>query len=55
MQDNGTGFDPAKRSSGHGLGNMQARAAGLGASVRLESRPGEGARLLVTVPILPPS
>ena len=55
VQDNGTGFDQAKRSSGHGLGNMQARATGLGASLRLESRPGEGARLLVTVPILPPT
>ncbi len=55
VQDNGAGFDQTKRSSGHGLGNMQARAAGLGASLQLESRPGKGARLLVTVPILPPT
>jgi signal transduction histidine kinase len=55
VQDNGSGFDPARRRDGHGLGNMQARAAGLGAAVRLESRPGEGTRLLVTLPVLAPT
>lgn len=55
VQDNGTGFDPKRRRDGHGLGNMQARAAGLGANVRLESRPGEGTRLLVTLPVLAPA
>lgn len=55
VQDNGAGFDPARRSSGHGLGNMRARAAELGANLRLESRPAEGARLLVTLPFLPPT
>jgi signal transduction histidine kinase len=55
VQDNGAGFDPARRSPGHGLGNMQARAKGLGATLRLDSRPGEGSRLLVTLPFLPPA
>jgi signal transduction histidine kinase len=55
VQDNGAGFDPARRSGGHGLGNMRARAAELGANLRLESRPAEGARLLVTLPILSPT
>jgi signal transduction histidine kinase len=55
VQDNGRGFDPARRRAGHGLGNMQARANGLGATLRLESRPGEGTRLLVTLPILAPA
>lgn len=55
VQDNGAGFDPARRSSGHGLGNMRARAIQLGAHLRLESSPAAGARLLVTLPILPPT
>ena len=56
VQDNGAGFDAAtSRPGGHGLGNMQARAARLGATLRLTSRPGDGARVLATLPILPPS
>ena len=54
VQDNGTGFDPALRTrSGHGLRNMQARATGLGATVRVESRPAEGTRVVLTFPLLP--
>jgi signal transduction histidine kinase len=56
VQDNGAGFDMEhKRSSGHGLGNMRARAARIGASVRVTSAPGEGARILTTLPVLQPS
>jgi signal transduction histidine kinase len=51
VQDNGTGFDPAARRSGHGLANMRARAQQLGASLRLTSQPGQGARLVFTVPV----
>lgn len=51
VQDNGTGFDPAARSSGHGLANMRARSAQLGATFRLTSQPGQGARLVFTVPV----
>jgi signal transduction histidine kinase len=53
VQDNGEGFDAEhKRSSGHGLGNMRARASRIGASLRVTSSPGEGARILATVPVL---
>ncbi|HVS51235.1 MAG TPA: sensor histidine kinase [Opitutaceae bacterium] len=53
VQDNGSGFDAAtRRDGGHGLGNMQARAGRLGGSVRITSQPGEGARVLATMPIL---
>ena len=53
VQDNGDGFDAEhKRSSGHGLGNMRARATRIGASLRVTSAPGEGARILATVPVL---
>jgi signal transduction histidine kinase len=54
VQDNGAGFDAARqRDRGHGLGNMRARAEKLGATLQVHSRPREGARVLVTLPILP--
>jgi signal transduction histidine kinase len=53
VQDDGIGFDPDnRRPDGHGLGNMQARAERLGATLRVSSRPGEGARIVTTLPIL---
>lgn len=52
VQDNGSGFDPATSpAGGHGLGNMRARAQRLGANVRVESRPGQGTRVVVTLPV----
>jgi signal transduction histidine kinase len=44
IRDDGSGFDPAlvEGTAGHGLRNMQARAAELGASFVLESKPGSG-------------
>jgi signal transduction histidine kinase len=54
VQDNGRGFDPAaRRAGGHGLGNMQARAARIGADLRIASQPGHGARIVATVPLAP--
>jgi signal transduction histidine kinase len=54
VQDNGTGFDPSRRSpTGHGLGNMHARAARLQGQLRLTSEPGHGARLVLTLPVNP--
>lgn len=52
VQDNGTGFDPGLSASGHGLGNMRARADRLGATVRVDSRAGTGTRVVVTLPVL---
>ncbi len=52
VQDNGTGFDPGSRAgTGHGLGNMQARADYLGAVLRIDSRPGDGTRVVLTIPV----
>ncbi len=52
VQDNGTGFDSTvRRDGGHGLGNMHARAERLGATVRFTSQPGEGTRVIVTLPL----
>jgi signal transduction histidine kinase len=53
VQDNGVGFDPARQEGpGHGLGNMQIRARRIGASVRVESQPGNGTRVILTLPLL---
>lgn len=51
VQDNGTGFDPAGAAAGHGLANMRARAAKLGATVQVTSAPGQGTRVLATLPL----
>lgn len=53
VQDDGSGFpvDRIGRQPGHGLGNMQARAEGLGGSIRIESAPGKGTRVLLTLPV----
>jgi signal transduction histidine kinase len=56
VQDNGAGFDPAQtREGGHGLGNMQARAGRLGATLRVTSQPNQGVRVLATLPLLAPT
>ena len=53
IQDNGTGFDPANvASGGHGLTNFRARAASLGAELKIDSRPGHGTRVVLTLPSL---
>jgi signal transduction histidine kinase len=53
VQDNGTGFDATRRrEGGHGLGNMAARANRVGAQTAITSRPGEGTRVVVTLPLL---
>lgn len=55
VQDNGAGFDPGgRRDGGHGLGNMRARAERIGATLQVTSHPGEGARVLATLPLLRP-
>jgi signal transduction histidine kinase len=53
VQDNGAGFNAtSQREGGHGLANMRARAQKLGATLQVTSHPGEGARVLATLPIL---
>src|SRR5690606_21086259 len=42
VEDDGAGFDSSVGAAGHGLKSMQARAAQLGAVLRLESTPGRG-------------
>jgi signal transduction histidine kinase len=49
--DDGAGFDPSLSHPGHlGLGTMRERAASIGASLELDSRPGDGTRVTVRLP-----
>jgi signal transduction histidine kinase len=52
VEDNGVGFDPANRGKlGHqGLSNVRDRTEQVGGELELDSRPGDGARIIVRVP-----
>jgi signal transduction histidine kinase len=54
VQDDGRGFTPAPGGSGHGLANMQVRATALGGDLHVESNPGKGTRILLTLPVPSP-
>ncbi len=54
VQDNGVAFDgavPSPLSGGYGLQAMRERAEQCGGSVTLESEPGEGTTVVVSIPI----
>jgi signal transduction histidine kinase len=54
VQDNGAGFDekgPAPTEGGYGLQAMRERAELCGGSVTVESDPGEGTTVVVSIPI----
>ena len=51
VQDDGHGFVANPNGAGHGLANMQARATALGGSLRVESTPGKGTRVLLNLPV----
>jgi signal transduction histidine kinase len=56
VQDDGRGFDPQTISRpGLGLANLQARTVSMKGDLRVTSRPGEGARLVITIPANPPA
>lgn len=50
ITDNGVGFDSARSSAGHGIGNMQERASMIGARLNLSSKPGTGTTVQFDVP-----
>jgi len=51
VSDDGAGFDPARAAGRHGMGLdlMRERVAELGGQLRLESAPGEGTTVRVTL------
>ncbi|MCL4499206.1 MAG: hypothetical protein M1335_03055, partial [Chloroflexi bacterium] len=54
MEDNGRGFDLPVRHSAQGmfgLATMRERAAGLGGTFAIESAPGGGTRVNVSIPL----
>jgi two-component system sensor histidine kinase UhpB len=53
IQDDGRGFDPAVAAGTAGIGfaSMRERAARLGGELRINSKPGAGTRIALTVPI----
>jgi signal transduction histidine kinase len=51
VDDDGRGFDPAAATgTGQGLRNLQERATALGGHTEIDSTPGEGTRVRVTIP-----
>jgi len=56
LEDDGRGFDPtAELGQGHlGLANLRERATAVGGRISIESRPGEGTRIIVRLPTLEP-
>ncbi len=51
VRDDGRGFDPESARAGDGLRNMAERAREAGGRLAVESRPGEGCRVLLQVPM----
>ena len=54
VRDDGRGFEAANEALrvGHGLANMQARAESLRGSFDLESTPGHGSTVILTLPLV---
>jgi signal transduction histidine kinase len=52
VADDGRGFPTIEQQAGghHGLANMRARARAIGGMFEVESAPGAGARIIVTIP-----
>lgn len=51
VEDDGTGFDTEQAAPGMGLSNLRARAAELGGTVDLDSRPGRGTTVVIDLPL----
>ncbi len=53
VSDDGIGFDPAQPYSGNGLKNMKARAVQIHGDLSFESKPGDGVRISLKIPVTP--
>ena len=50
VEDNGVGFDVNQAGSGNGLSNMQKRADAMKGRVSVQSKPGEGTKVILNIP-----
>ena len=50
VADDGVGFDTSRSSDGNGLANMRHRAEAVGGILDLDSEPGEGTAIRLTIP-----
>jgi len=53
IADDGPGFDPRAARGGHGFVNMADRLGAIGGTIRWDSRPGHGATITGSVPLVP--
>jgi signal transduction histidine kinase len=53
IEDDGFGFVPRPNSDGFGLTGMRRRAEGIGGTLKIETAPGEGTRIIVDAPAPP--
>jgi signal transduction histidine kinase len=53
VADDGRGFDPTREYSGFGLTGMRERVELAGGELRIESKPGAGARVMASLPLAP--
>lgn len=51
VKDQGTGFDPAARTKGMGLAGMRDRVSRLGGELGIDSAPGKGATITISLPL----
>ncbi len=51
VRDDGAGFDPAAVVGGRGFTNMRDRLAAVGGELAITSSPGQGTRLMATIPV----
>lgn len=55
IADDGKGFEATAVGQGNGLINMRQRATAMGGSLEVHSTPGKGTRVVLFVPLTPPS
>ena len=55
IRDNGTGFSPARKGQSFGLLGIKERALMIGGSATIDSAPGRGTLVSLSIPILPAS
>ena len=53
VADDGAGFDTAEHDEGHGFMNMRDRLGAIGGTLDVESAPGAGTRLVLSIPAEP--